>query len=49
MQVRAQVSDKHIQIRDRKRKIRSEIECDIESSDLAESRVAAALFTFRRR
>lgn len=49
VQVRAQVSDKHIQIRDRKRKIRSEIECDIESSDLAESRVAAALFTFRRR
>lgn len=46
MQVRAQVSDKRIQIRDRKRKIRHEMECDIESSDLAESPVAAALFAF---
>lgn len=46
MQVRAQVSDKHIQMRDRKRKIGKEIDCDTESWDLAESRVAAALFTF---
>lgn len=46
MQVRAQVSDKRIRIRDRKRKIRGETECDIESSDLAESPLAAALFTF---
>ncbi len=46
MRVRARASDKHIQIRDRKRKIRNEMECDIGNSDLAEKRVAAALFTF---
>lgn len=32
-----QVSDKHTQIRDRKRKIRKAIECDIANSELAES------------
>lgn len=49
VQARAWASDKPIQIRDRKRKIRNEIECDIESSDLAESSTAATLFTFWRR
>lgn len=49
VQVRAQVSDKRLQIRDRKRKIRGETKCDIESSDLAESPLAAPLFTFWRR
>lgn len=34
---------------DRKRKIRNEIECDTENSDLGERHVAAALFTFWRR
>lgn len=49
VRVRAQMSDKHIQIRDRKRKIRKKIECDTESRDLIESGVGALLFTFRRR
>lgn len=47
VRVRAKVSDK--QIGDRKRKIRREMECDIGSGDLSESRVAAALFTLSTR
>lgn len=36
VEARSKVSDKHTQIRDRERKIRTEIECDIGNSDLAE-------------
>ncbi len=41
--MRAQESDKHIQIRDRERKIKNEIECDIEKSDPACSGVVYLL------
>lgn len=46
VQVRARASDKRVQIGDRKREIRNEIESDRENSDLPESRGAAASFTF---
>lgn len=39
------MSDKQILMRDRKRKIKKMIKCDTESSALADSCVAATLFT----
>lgn len=49
MRARARVSDKRVEMRDRKRKIRNKMECDTESRDLLENHTAVPLFTFRRR
>lgn len=49
VQARARVSDKHTEMRDRKRKIRNKMECDTESRDLLDNHTAEPLFTFRGR
>lgn len=46
MRARARVSDKRVEMRDRKRKIRNKMECDTESRDLLENHTAVPLFTF---
>lgn len=49
VQARARVSDKHAEMRDKKRKIRNKMECDTESRDLLDNHAAEPLFTFRGR